>query len=159
MEKLLYIVTIICVISLSFNLFLLTRTPEPVVVEKKIETIKRDTIVHTSFHTDTIYIDREKIKKEYITRIERDTVWLADIPQTYEIDSTDYNLKINATKLYWYQLDVHHQETIPVYDKVETIVKEKKPFPIVFGIQVGAGYGFFSRKPDIYVGLGATYKF
>jgi hypothetical protein len=38
----------------------------------------------------------------------------------------------------------------------ETVTKTiVKPSPLItFGIQAGAGYGFFNQKPDLYIGVG-----
>lgn len=41
----------------------------------------------------------------------------------------------------------------------ELIYKDKKQSKLGFGASVGFGYGFFSKQPDIYAGLGLTYRF
>lgn len=158
MEKLRFILNIILFISIILNVvFICNYNNKNTIVEyREKQIIKRDTVINYKYSTDTIFITKEKIK--YDTIVVDNIVYIKDIPQTYEIDSTDYNLKINATKLYWYQLDIHHQETIPVYDKVETIVKNKKQSPFGVSLFLGPTYDIYHRQFGVSVGVGFTVR-
>ena len=124
--------------------------------------IKRDTIIdvdtfnvpHTVLvpsRTDTIY--QEKIPK--------DTV-LNTISKTYDIDNdsvgahvviSGVNPRIDTMSIWAkkksYTIDRTITKTIPMKD-----TKRFKIYPTI-----GIGYGVFSKKPDMYIGVGLTYNF
>lgn len=130
-----------------------TKSPqiERIVVRDTI--IQKDTITHTKiikqdrYHYDTIML--------------RDTVWIADIPQTYS-DSTDtYKIDINATKLYSYDLSIYRVDTfIKEIEKVPQIERKggfKKNIGV--GLMGGYGLGIQSRQFEPFVGVGVVFSF
>lgn len=97
---------------------------------------------------DTIEVVKEKEK----------VVYIKDEPKLYT-DSTDkYQIKINAVKLYDYNLTLFDNDTV-VYSK-ETIVKKEKWKPeFYWSIGIGVHYGLVYRKFDVgpYVGFGLKF--
>ena len=101
--------------------------------------------------TDTIY--QEKIQK--------DTV-LNTISKTYDIDNdsvgahvviSGVNPRIDTMSIWAkktsYTIDRTITKTIPIKD-----TKKFKIYPTI-----GVGYGVFSKRPDMYIGIGMTYSF
>lgn len=149
------ILCLLLLISVSYNIFLLNYPKiEEVEVLEYIE--KTDTVVKHIYHYDTI---RPPQKIIYQEKIINDTVYIADTPKNYNFEDEKYSLNINATKLYDYSLDIHLTDTIPVYHtKVVREIVKKTP-RITHGIQIGAGYGVFNKKPDLYIGYGVQVNF
>lgn len=131
----------------------------PKIKEKPIiDTITHtDTFIDTLYYskpypvevkvTDTIFIDKDSIKQE------GDSLILPRETKVYE-DSI-YKATISGFKPIL--------EDITVYPKTYTIEKTKtvtvtKKDHFNIGLQVGSGYGIFSRQPDVYVGIGIQYN-
>lgn len=84
----------------------------------------------------------------------KDTVW-AVVPRTqkrYE-DST-YTAWISGYEPRLDSIEVY-QKTVVVTKRVEGIVKNRR-FNV--GLTGGFGYGVFTRKPDVWVGVGCTWR-
>lgn len=144
-------------ISLMLNVYLLTR--EDKIIEKEIVQYveRKDTVVSIKKQYDTVFVS----KTEYVPKVINDTVYIRDISHEYRFNNSDYDLYVNAVKLNNYKLDIHAKDTITLYETkyIEKTVKENKKPLITHGIQVGAGYGFINRKPDVYVGYGFQINF
>ena len=84
-----------------------TKTPQ---IER---IVVRDTIVQTDTISYTKIVKQDRY--HYDTIMIRDTVWIADIPQTYTDSCEDFKIDINAVKLYDYSLEIY---------KVDTFIKE-----------------------------------
>ena len=91
----------------------------------------------------------------------KDTV-LNTISKTYDIDNdsvgahvviSGVNPRIDTMSIWAkktsYTIDRTITKTIPIKDS-----KRFKIYPTI-----GIGYGVFSRKPDMYIGIGLTYNF
>ena len=117
----------------------------------KVDTVKVPHTVLVPSKTDTIY--QEKIQK--------DTV-LNTISKTYDIDNdsvgahvviSGVNPRIDTMSIWAkktsYTVNRTITKTIPIKD-----TKKFKIYPTI-----GVGYGVFSRKPDMYIGIGMTYSF
>lgn len=103
---------------------------------------------------------------------------------SHSSDTIKYKLDINGNKVKWFKLDFAIQDSLMIVTrskngKNETLISNgsnteiqsttvyipKKTFleklkdKTYFGIGVGAGYGFFSKKPDIYIGINAGINF
>ena len=99
-------------------------------------------------------------------------------------DTIKYNLDINGNNVKWFKLGFAIQDSLMIVTrskdgKNETtfshsgnseientmVFVPKKTFvdklkdKAYFGVGVGAGYGFFNKKPDIYIGINAGIKF
>ena len=117
----------------------------------RIDTVKVPNTILVPSKTDTIY--QEKIQK--------DTV-LNTISKTYDIDNdsvgahvviSGVNPRIDTMSIWAkktsYTVNRTITKTIPIKD-----TKRFKIYPTI-----GVGYGVFSRKPDMYIGIGLTYNF
>ena len=99
-------------------------------------------------------------------------------------DTINYNLDIKGKDVEWFKLDFSIQDSLMLVTRsangqnettishtTNTSIKDvtvfvpKKTFSqkvkenVYFGVGVGAGYGFFNKKPDIYIGINAGIKF
>ena len=117
----------------------------------------RDTVIQWKYDTDTIYT-KGKDRIKYETKVINDTVWIKDEPITTTDSTSNYVIDINAVKLNWYRLRMMKNDTITINTTtVKTINSPKAGF--YYGLGVGAGYGIFTRKPDIFVGFTIGYRF
>ena len=117
----------------------------------RIDTVNVPHTVLVPSKTDTIYQER----------IPKDTV-LNTISKTYDIDNdsvgahvviSGVNPRIDSMSIWAkktsYSIDRTITKTIPMKDS-----KKFKIYPTI-----GVGYGVFSRRPDMYIGIGLTYNF
>ena len=99
-------------------------------------------------------------------------------------DTISYNLDIKGKDVEWFKLDFSIQDSLMLVTRslngqnettishtTNTSIKDvtvfvpKKKFSqkvkenTYFGVGVGAGYGVFNKKPDIYIGINAGIKF
>ena len=99
-------------------------------------------------------------------------------------DTINYNLDIKGKDVEWFKLDFSIQDSLMLVTRsvngqnettishttntsIEdvTVFVPKKTFSqkvkenIYFGVGVGAGYGVFNKKTDIYIGINAGIKF
>ena len=129
--------------------------------ETETETLtKIDTVVRV----DTFEYWRTEFKDRYIydtvevVKEKEKVVYVKDEPKLYT-DSTDrYRIKINAVKLYDYNLTLFDNDTV-VYSK-ETIIKKEKWKPeFYWSVGIGVHYGLVYRKFDVgpYVGFGLKF--
>ena len=157
MKKLIYILSILLIISLSLNIYYYNKgRSSGYNLEKEYVTVqKRDTIVEYKYRTDTIYFN----DIQYKTINVRDTVWIEAKNREYKDSTEDYDITINAVKLNNYQLNIHHTDTIFYEKEIIKNVYNKKKQHFTHGIQVGVGWGVWNQKPDLFVGYGIQYNF
>lgn len=156
MKKLIYILSILLIISLSLNIYYYNKgCSSGYNLEKEYVTVqKRDTIVEYKYRTDTIYFKNT----DYKTIVINDTVFLEDKNKVYK-DSTDkYDITINAVKLNNYQLNIHHKDSIQYDTKIirETVYKKHSPFSI--SLFAGPSYDFINNKFGVSVGVGVSFR-
>ena len=121
---------------------------------------------------DTVYINNTYIPIDSIYHYAQNS------------DTINYNLDIKGKDVEWFKLDFSIQDSLMLVTRSangqnETIISHttntsikdvtvfvpKKKFSqkvkenVYFGVGVGAGYGFFNKKPDIYIGINAGIKF
>ena len=117
----------------------------------KVDTVKVPHTVLVPSKTDTIY--QEKIQKDTTLQVTR---------KTYDIDNDSVGAHVVVSGInpmvdtlsIWskktsYTVNRTITKTIPIKD-----TKKFKIYPTI-----GVGYGVFSRKPDMYIGIGMTYSF
>lgn len=160
MNKTSFIISILLIISLSFNVHQCNRKKdkEYVNVEKEVIVEKTDTIVNFKYITDTIYNSKKDTEYKYITV--NDTTYIESKPEIFK-DSTDkYDITINAVKLNNYQLNIHHRDTI-TYTKeiIKNVYTKPKKQHLNHGITLGVGYGVWNQKPDLFIGYSVMYSF
>ena len=121
---------------------------------------------------DTVYINNTYIPIDSIYHYAQNS------------DTINYNLDIKGKDVEWFKLDFSIQDSLMLVTRsangqnettishtTNTSIKDvtvfvpKKKFSqkvkenVYFGVGVGAGYGFFYKKPDIYIGINAGIKF
>lgn len=121
---------------------------------------------------DTVYIDNTYIPLDSIYHYAQNS------------DTINYNLDIKGKDVEWFKLDFSIQDSLMLVTRsangqnettishtTNTSIKDvtvfvpKKKFSqkvkenTYFGVGVGAGYGVFNKKPDIYIGINAGIKF
>ena len=132
----------------------------------------RHTTIDTVIERDTVTkVDTFNIPHEILVPSKTDTIYQDRIPKdttlqvtrkTYDIDNdsvgahvviSGVNPKIDTMSIWAkktsYTIDRTITKTIPIKD-----TKRFKIYPTI-----GVGYGVFSRKPDMYIGIGMTYSF
>lgn len=153
----------IAIVSLSLLLMITTISPilshsVKTSPEKVVEYIYiRDTVIEWKYDTDTIYITNTRIK--YETKIINDTVWIKDEPVTTTDSTSNYVIDINAVKLKWYHLRMMKNDTITINNTTVKTMNSPSRGGFYYGLGAGAGYGIFTRKPDIFVGFNFGYRF
>ena len=158
MNKTSFIISILLIISLSFNVHQCNRKrdKEYVNVEKEVIVEKTDTIIQTKLKTDTIYFN----DIQYKTINVRDTVWIEAKNREYKDSTEDYDITINAVKLNNYQLNIHKRDSIQYENKIirETIVKKEKQNPFGISLFLGPGYDLYNKQMGVSVGIGLTFR-
>ena len=160
MKKAVYLLSVVLVISLLYNYKACTST-----------TTKADTV--TIERTDTMYITKTDtlpyIKKEIVTHyikvpvpkdsIIHDTIDAEVVQRTYTNDSL-YVAYVSGIRYNDYpRLDSISVMQRTILLEKERIVTTKLPRRFRMGLQAGAGFGVFSQKPDVYIGIGGQISF
>ena len=116
----------------------------------KIDTVKIPHTILVPSKTDTVY--QEKIHKDTTLQVTR---------KTYDIDndSVGAHVVVSGINPMVDTLSIWSKKTSYSVNKtiIKTIpMKDTKRFKIY--PTIGVGYGVFSRKPDMYIGIGFTYN-
>ena len=156
MKKLLYILSIILIISLALNVYQCNRKKDVAEIEKEVIVEKCDTIIQTKLKTDTIYFN----DIQYKTINVKDTVWIEAKNREYKDSTEDYDITINAVKLNNYQLNIHKRDSIQYENKIirETIVKKEKQNPFGVSLFLGPAYDLYNKQMGVSVGIGLTFR-
>ena len=156
MKKLIYILSIILIISLALNVYQCNRKKDVAEIEKEVIVEKCDTIFQTKLKTDTIYFNNIQYKTINV----RDTVWVEAKNREYKDSTEDYDITINAVKLNNYQLNIHKRDSIQYENKIirETIVKKEKQNPFGISLFLGPAYDLYNKQMGVSVGIGLTFR-
>ena len=156
MKKLIYILSIILIISLALNVYQCNRKKDVAEIEKEVIVEKCDTIIQTKLKTDTIYFNNIQYKTINV----KDTVWIEAKNREYKDSTEDYDITINAVKLNNYQLNIHKRDSIQYENKIirETIVKKEKQNPFGISLFLGPGYDLYNKQMGVSVGIGLTFR-
>ena len=159
MKKLIYILSILLIISLSLNIYYYNKgRSSGYNSEKEYVTVqKRDTIVEYKYNTDTIYNTKTNTEYKYITR--NDTAYIESKPEIYKDSTDNYDITIQSVKMDWYKLNIHHRDTITYTKEIIKNVYNKKKQHFNHGITLGVGYGVWNQKPDLFIGYSVMYSF
>ena len=116
----------------------------------KIDTVKVPHTILVPSKTDTVY--QERIQKDTTLQVTR---------KTYDIDndSVGAHVVVSGINPMVDTLSIWSKKTSYSVNKtiIKTIpMKDTKRFKIY--PTIGVGYGVFSRKPDMYIGIGFTYN-
>ena len=117
----------------------------------KIDTVNVPNTILVPSKTDTVY--QERIQKDTTLQVTR---------KTYDIDndSVGAHVVVSGINPNVDTLSIWAKKTSYTVNKtvIKTIpMKDTKRFKIY--PTIGVGYGVFSRKPDMFIGIGVTYSF
>ena len=160
MKKLIYILSIILIISLGLNVYQCNRKrdKEYVNTEKEVIVEKTDTIVEYKYSTDTIYNTKTNTEYKYITK--NDTAYIENKPEIYKDSTDNYDITIQSVKMDWYKLNIHHRDTITnTKEIIKNVYTKPKKQHFNHGITLGVGYGVWNQKPDLFIGYSVMYSF
>ena len=159
MKGCLWVLLLFIVLSFVLNIVLLSRNhPEPSVVIEH-DTVWKDTTIYQPQPADTIDIGKTVYIKVPVPKyLPGDTIHDSiDVPipivqKRYE-DSlytawvSGFRPNLDSIRLYFPEITTTITKTV-----------YQEPPRLTWGIQVGAGYGIVNRKPDVYIGVGATLR-
>lgn len=148
-------VVVLLLLSIAGNIYWLSR-PE-LVPTVKTDTIWRDTMVRVPVPAETIRTDRV-VYLRIPSPVRTDTLTVHDsIDVPIPIEQRRYEDSLYTAWVSGYEPALDsirlHQPTIVV----ERTLTRSAP-RLSVGIQTGAGVGVWSRQPDIYVGIGASWR-
>lgn len=159
MKNILYIIIISIILSILFNLIYI-KYNNIYNKNNNIDSIVRvdsfiqvDTLYYPKPYPvkvevrDTIYIPIDSIKTE------GDSILLPRESKTYE-DST-YRAVVSG---YNPSLDTLMVFPKTIYISTEKVREIEKKDRFNIGLQVGSGYGIFTKSPDVYVGIGVQFN-
>ena len=117
----------------------------------KVDTFNVPNEILVPSKTDTIY--QEKIKNDTTLQITRNTYDIDNDSVGAHVVISGVNPRIDSMSIWAkktsYTIDRIITKTIPIKD-----TKKFKIYPTI-----GVGYGVFSRRPDMFIGIGMTYSF
>lgn len=116
----------------------------------KVDTVNVPNTILVPSKTDTVY--QERIQKDTTLQVTR---------KTYDIDndSVGAHVVVSGINPMVDTLSIWSKKTSYSVNKtiIKTVpMKDTKRFKIY--PTIGVGYGVFSRKPDMYIGIGFTYN-
>lgn len=121
--------------------------------------LKTDTVTITK--VDTVTITKPVVQFRYLTKVITDTLYNTDsvlVPVQIPIETKVYLDSTYRAVVSGYRANLDTIQVYPIHTYttiINTITKQKR-FNI--GIQAGFGYGCFNKKPDVYIGLGVSYR-
>ena len=160
MNKTSFIISILLIISLSFNVHQCNRKrdKEYVNTEKEVIVEKTDTIIDYIYKTDTIYNTKTNTEYKYITK--NDSIYIENKPEIYKDSTDNYDITIQSVKMDWYKLNIHKRDTITqTKEIIKNVYTKPKKQHFNHGITLGVGYGVWNQKPDLFIGYSVMYSF
>lgn len=119
--------------------------------------LKTDTVTITKI--DTVIVTKPVIQYKYITQVITDTLYNTDsikVPVHIPIERTIFQDSTYRAVVSGYRASLDTIQVYPIHTYTTITNTKQKRFNI--GIQAGVGYGCFAKKPDVYVGLGVSYR-
>lgn len=123
----------------------------------KENSLKTDTITITKI--DTVTIIKPVIQYKYITQVITDTLYSIDsvlVPVRIPIETKIYQDSTYRAVISGYRASLDTIQVYPIHTITTITNIKQKRFNI--GLQAGVGYGCFNKKPDMYIGLGVSYR-
>lgn len=116
----------------------------------KIDTVKIPKTILVPSKTDTVY--QERITNDTTLQVTRKTYDIDNDSVGAHVVVSGVNPKVDTLSIWAKKTSYNVNKTI-----IKTIpMKDTKRFKIY--PTIGVGYGVFSRKPDMYIGVGFTYN-
>lgn len=119
--------------------------------------LKTDTVTITKI--DTVTVTKPVVQYRYITQVITDTLYNTDsvlVPVQIPIESKTYQDSTYRAVVSGYRASLDTIQVYPIHTITTITNIKQKRFNI--GLQAGVGYGFFNRKPDVYLGFGVSYR-
>nr|DAO73554.1 MAG TPA: hypothetical protein [Caudoviricetes sp.] len=121
--------------------------------------LRTDTVTITKI--DTVTVTKPVLKYKYLTKIITDTLYSTDsvlVPVRIPIESKTYQDSTYRAVVSGYRTSLDTIQVFPIhtYTTITNTITKQKRFNI--GVQAGVGYGFFNKKPDVYLGFGVSYR-
>ena len=116
----------------------------------KVDTVKIPHTILVPSKTDTVY--QERIQKDTTLQVTRKTYDIDNDSVGAHVVVSGINPMVDTLSIWSKKTSYSVNRTI-----IKTIpMKDTKRFKIY--PTIGVGYGVFSRKPDMYIGIGFTYN-
>ena len=116
-----------------------------------VDTVKIPHTILVPSKTDTVY--QERIAKDTTLQVTRNTYDIDNDSVGAHVVVSGINPSVDTLSIWSKKTSYSVNKTI-----IKTIpMKDTKRFKIY--PTIGVGYGVFSRKPDMYIGVGLTYNF
>ena len=116
----------------------------------KVDTVKIPNTILVPSKTDTVY--QERITKDTTLQVTMKTYDIDNDSVGAHVVVSGVNPKVDSLSIWSKKTSYSVNRTV-----IKTIpMKDTKRFKIY--PTVGVGYGVFSRKPDMYIGIGFTYN-
>ena len=116
----------------------------------RIDTVKVPNTILVPQKTDTVY--QERIHKDTTLQVTRKTYDIDNDSVGAHVVVSGVNPNVDTLSIWSKKRSYSVNKTI-----IKTIpMKDSKRFKIY--PTIGVGYGVFSRKPDMYIGIGFTYR-
>lgn len=117
----------------------------------KVDTVKIPKTILVPSKTDTVY--QEKIQNDTTLQVTRKTYDIDNDSVGAHVVVSGVNPNVDTLSIWAKKTSYSVNKTI-----IKTIhMKDSKRFRIY--PTIGVGYGVFSRKPDMYIGIGVKYSF
>ena len=117
----------------------------------RVDTVKVQNTILVPSKTDTVY--QERIQKDTTLQVTRKTYDIDNDSVGAHVVVSGVNPRVDSLSIWSKKTSYSVNKTI-----IKTIpMKDTKRFKIY--PTIGVGYGIFSRKPDMYIGIGMTYSF
>lgn len=111
---------------------------------------KTDTMPVPKYETVTEYVDVPVVKDSIV----HDTVRMEVVQRTYTDDST-YTAYVSGLRYDIFpRLDSISVQQRTIFREIDRTITVERKRRLRLGLQAGAGIGIFSKKPDIYLGVG-----
>ena len=116
----------------------------------KVDTVKVPNTILVPSKTDTVW--QERIKKDTTLQVTRKTYDIDNDSVGAHVVVSGVNPSVDTLSIWAKKTSYSVNRTV-----IKTIpMKDTKRFKIY--PTIGVGYGVFSRKPDMYIGVGFTYN-
>lgn len=117
----------------------------------KVDTVKIPKTILVPSKTDTVY--QERIQKDTTLQVTRKTYDIDNDSVGAHVVVSGVNPNVDSLSIWSkktsYTVNRTVNKTIPMKDS-----KRFKIYPTI-----GVGYGVFSKRPDMFIGIGVTYSF
>ena len=115
-----------------------------------VDTVKVPNTILVPSKTDTVY--QERIQKDTILQVTRKTYDIDNDSVGAHVVVSGINPKVDTLSIWSKKTSYSVNKTV-----IKTIpMKDTKRFKIY--PTIGVGYGVFSKRPDMYIGVGFTYS-